>query len=149
MHPFATPFAPLSLLAAAALLAACVPVAGPPGYPPGNYVEEWKIVGLGTSTCEQFSATERGSPEREAYRQWLLGYLSAINTGAHSTADVIDRRHLDWTDGAKPWNYMEWLEGYCKPNPGVRFHIAAREVVTREYNEMYKQELRENMRDVR
>lgn len=140
-------FRAATLLAAAALVSACAPPPG--GYPHGNAVPVWKIVGLGTSTCAGFNATARGSAEREAYRQWLLGYLSAINVGAPSTVDVIDTRHLHWTDLAKPQNWEEWLEAWCRAQPDAPFQAAAQQVVMREYIEMYKQEARENSRDRR
>lgn len=136
-----------ALLLAAALAAGCAPP--PEGYPYGNAVPVWKVVGLGSSTCAGFNATARNTAEREAYRQWLLGYLSAINVGSPTTADVIDTRHLNWTDIAKPQNWEEWLEGWCRAQPGAPFQIAAQQVVAREYNEMLKQDARENSRDHR
>ena len=136
-----------ALLAAIALTTGCAPPAG--GYPYGNAVPAWKVVGLGTSTCAGFSATARGTAEREAYRQWLLGYLSAINVGSPTTADVIDSRHLNWTDIVKPQNWEEWLEDWCRTQPGAPFQTAAQMVVMREYNEMLKQDARENSRDRR
>ncbi|HNO60931.1 MAG TPA: hypothetical protein PKH44_09875 [Plasticicumulans sp.] len=142
----------LPRLAAAALCCATLATgcALPPGgYPQGSAVPAWKIVGLGTSTCAGFSATARGSVERDAYRQWLLGYLSAYNVGSPTTADVIDARHLRWTDLAKPQNWEEWLEDWCRTQPGAPFQTAAQMVVMREYNEMLKQDARENSRDRR
>lgn len=138
--------ASFSVAALSLLLAACVggPVA--PGYPPGNAVPYWKVIGLGTDTCARFNATARGSPEREAYRQWLLGYLTAYNVQAPSTAAVIGIGNLNYFDNFKTSTYFEWLEDFCRTNPDVPFHVATQRSVAREYSEMQRQERVENGR---
>ncbi len=136
-----SPLTPCSVLA---LVLATGCAAQPPGYPAGNYVPEWKVVGLGTSRCSDFLASADDRAARETYRQWFLGYLTAINVGARATANVIDTRHLNWTDNVKIWSWEEWLTQLCKSNPGYPFHLAVRDTVSREFNEMWKQERRES-----
>ncbi len=86
----------------------------------GNYA----IWGVGQSSCFQFTKAI-AKDDTEAYRNYLMGYLTAFNTLSESTYNV--------TGKAKLSEVSEWLEGYCDLHQIESFNRAIQQYVSQQF----------------
>lgn len=83
----------------AALCAAALPVVAADGA--GNYA----IWGAGGRSCHQFEVATTDPAQTAAFRDFLMGYLTAFNTLAPETYDALGGESLE--------SALSWLRDYC------------------------------------
>ena len=86
----------------------------------GNYA----IWGVGQSSCFQFTKAI-AKDDTDAYRNYLMGYLTAFNTLSENTYSV--------TGKAKLTEISEWLEGYCDLHQIESFNRAIQQYVSQQF----------------
>lgn len=105
----------------AALTAASLPaLAADAG---GNYA----IWGAGGRSCHQFDVAAANPAEVAAFRDFLMGYLTAFNTLAPETYDALGGQPLE---GA-----LEWLRDYCDQHQMDSFERALGQLLLARHDE--------------
>ena len=75
---------------------------------------QFAVFGVGAENCATYLvARDKGGAAERWYHHWLAGYLSAVNTAAASTFDILGGKSLA--------DILDWLEGYCAVNPEMNF----------------------------
>jgi hypothetical protein len=81
-----------------------------------KHKERW-ILGAGASSCGKWSATinyDADPGHKSTYFQWLLGYLSAKNSG---TPALLKQGDSD--------TVLAWMNNYCSQHPLDDIFVAA------------------------
>jgi hypothetical protein len=84
-----------------------------------------RIRGVGRDTCVKFLDDRRSSSLVEPYRNWLDGYLTALNSQTPDTYDIAGETDVD--------GILEWISKWCAVNPGSKFLSGAQAYVTFAY----------------
>ncbi|MBX9608697.1 MAG: hypothetical protein K2Y51_20930 [Gammaproteobacteria bacterium] len=110
-----------ALLCAAALCAAALPTRA--ADTAGNYA----IWGVGGRSCHQFDVAAADPAEVAAFRDFLMGYLTAFNTLAPETYDALGGQPLE--------NALEWLHDYCDQHQMDSFERALGQLLLARHDE--------------
>ena len=91
----------------------------------GNYA----IWGVGKKSCFSFNK-DRTSGDDTAYRNYLMGYLTAFNTQADDTYRI--------SAGMDIFGVLNWLDEYCQEKPVHGFDQAVVEFIVEQFPKRYK-----------
>lgn len=91
----------------------------------GNYA----IWGKGQKSCFRY-LEERSKGEDLAYREYLMGYLTAYNAAAPETYSISRDMNLD--------EILAWLDNYCDPNQMHSLEQSLLEFITSHYEQRYR-----------
>ena len=91
----------LALRSLVGIVACCTSSVVPAADAQGNYA----IWGAGGRSCHQFSQARPDAAKVATFRDYLMGYLTAVNTLAASTYDALGGESLETS--------MTWLDEYC------------------------------------
>ena len=86
----------------------------------GNYA----IWGVGQSSCFQFTKAI-AKDDTGAYRNYLMGYLTAFNTLSENTYNVSGKAKLS--------EISDWIEGYCDLHQIESFNRAIQQYVSQQF----------------
>jgi len=76
--------------------------------------DQFAVFGVGAENCAAYLvARDKGGQPERWYHHWLAGYLSAVNTAAVSTYNILGDKSMA--------DILAWLEGYCAVNPNMNF----------------------------
>lgn len=90
--------------------------------------DQFAVYGVGAENCAAFLvAKDQGGAASRWYFDWLGGYMSAVNTAASNTYDILGDKTLG--------DIVSWLEGYCATNPNMNFTNAVADMTTVLYEE--------------
>ncbi len=92
----------------------------------GNYA----IWGVGNSTCHRYSKA-RENNDYQAYKDYLLGYLTAYNTLAEDTYRATGELDLD--------AILDWLDTGCHTSPVTSFELMLRNMITNMHEKRLRQ----------
>jgi hypothetical protein len=84
----------------------------------GKYRETYSA-GYGTCAAYLLAVNECNHShcrDLNAFSDWLMGYITAYNTGTPDTFDIVAHANLKST--------LEWLAQYCRKNPQQSFSQA-------------------------
>lgn len=85
--------------------------------------DQYAVFGVGAENCATYLvARDRRGNAEHWYREWLSGYLSAVNNAGASTYNILGDK--------SPADILYWLEGYCAVNPNANFTNAVSDMVT-------------------
>ncbi len=85
--------------------------------------DQYAVYGVGAENCAAFLvARDQGGAANRWYFDWLGGYLSAVNTAASNTYNILGDKTLG--------DIVSWLEGYCATNPNMNFTNAVADLST-------------------
>jgi hypothetical protein len=91
-----------------------------------------RIRGIGADSCAKFLGDRRSSLLVEHYRDWLDGFLTALNTQIPNTYDIAGGADMD--------GILEWISNWCGTNPGSKFLSGAEAYVTFAYRSRTRSE---------
>ncbi|MGE0485862.1 MAG: hypothetical protein AB7Q81_17075 [Gammaproteobacteria bacterium] len=83
----------------------------------GNYA----IWGAGGRSCNQFEKSAEDSVARGAFKDYLMGYLTAYNALAPGTYNALGEMTLE--------SALAWLDGYCDEHRMDSFDRAITQLV--------------------
>ena len=89
----------------------------------GNYA----IWGLGSQSCNQFKRSATDDVQRQSYRAYLMGYLTAYNALAEETYNGVGEMKLPAA--------VSWLDSYCDEHRLDSFERAIAQLLTQRYTE--------------
>ncbi|MEE9342180.1 MAG: hypothetical protein V3V12_00940 [Gammaproteobacteria bacterium] len=85
--------------------------------------DQFAVYGVGAENCAAFLvARDQGGTANRWYFDWLEGYLSAVNTAASNTYNILGDKSVG--------DIVSWLEGYCATNPNMNFTNAVADLST-------------------
>ena len=93
--------------------------------PEGNYA----IWGKGQKSCFRYMK-DRSAGEDEAYKYFIMGYLTAFNAITPETYSISGSMTLD--------QIMTWLDDYCKPNQMSGIERSLIEFIDSQYTTRYR-----------
>ena len=93
--------------------------------PEGNYA----IWGKGQKSCFRY-IKDRSAGEDEAYKYFIMGYLTAFNAITPETYSISGSMTLD--------EIMTWLDDYCKPNQMSGIERSLIEFIDSQYTTRYR-----------
>ena len=91
----------------------------------GNYA----IWGKGQKSCFRY-LKERSAGEDQAYREYVMGYLTAYNAVAPETYSISRDMNLD--------QVMTWLDDYCGTNQVNGLEQSLLEFISNHYEQRYR-----------
>jgi hypothetical protein len=91
-----------------------------------------RIRGSGADSCAKFLDDRRSSLLVEPYRDWLDGFLTALNTQIPNTYDIAGGTDMD--------GILEWISKWCEVNPGSTFLTGVQAYVTFAYRSRTRSE---------
>ena len=91
----------------------------------GNYA----IWGKGQKSCFRY-LKERTGDENQAYREYLMGYLTAYNAATPETYSISGNMNLD--------EIIAWLDDYCDTNQMHGLEQSLLEFITSHYEDRYR-----------
>jgi hypothetical protein len=118
----------------------------------GSNLPPWKVLGVGNTACATYLQQTRSDPgARHAFTQWVLGYITALNAQAPNIQEVYGAADLNAKDLIDPMDKepMDWLDDYCIQHPTAPFHVAARQLIDKEFWDMRQRRLKEQRKDLR
>ena len=119
--------------------------------PGGAELPAWKVLGVGNALCADYLyEVQHRRAAREIYAQWVLGYISAQNAEAPHIYAVLDTKSLYYTELTDPEDRepMDWLDAYCAEHPDAPFHAAVRRLADKEYWDMRRRQLEDQIEDI-
>ncbi len=90
----------------------------------------YAIWGVGNTTCHRYTQA-RENNDYSAYKNYLLGYLTAYNTLAEDTYRATGKMDLD--------EVLDWLDTACHTTPVTSFELALRNMITNLYDKRLRQ----------
>ena len=92
----------------------------------GNYA----IWGVGRASCHQYSSAKNAT-ERDRFKTYLTGYLTAFNTVTTDTYDATANKPLGES--------VAWLDDYCQLHPIESFDRAIQQLVDAHFESRLRQ----------
>lgn len=80
------------------------------------------IYGVGRQECTTYlEARKAGGFEELSYKNWIMGYLTAINHSSKDTYNILGQNDFQ---GA-----LAWLDQHCQKNPQSNMYMAMANMV--------------------
>lgn len=91
----------------------------------GNFA----VWGKGSKSCHNFNIA-RNTEKENAFKHYLMGYLTASNVQMADTYKVAGEMNLH--------NIMDWLENHCETHPVIAFEKALGSFIIQNYKSRLK-----------
>ncbi len=87
----------------------------------------YTVIGAGSDSCESFSKTYDNNdvPLLHQYKQWLMGYITAVNHNAAMENLAFDQGNEPKLGKGKADAFLLVVYYYCKANPLQSVNLAA------------------------
>ena len=95
--------------------------------PAGNYA----IWGAGARSCHQFLRAVGDEAQLSGYRDYVMGYLTAVNTLSASTYDAVGGESLETT--------LKWINDYCAGHKIESFERALTQLIDARHEQRLRQ----------
>ena len=91
----------------------------------------YTVIGFGANNCSSFSEIydTNDTPILDQYKQWIMGYISAINHKAAMDNLTFDKGSNPKLGKGKAEAFLLVMYYYCKANPVQTFNDAANYLV--------------------